>query len=143
MNRTATHTACTDAYSVTAHTLNSMITFSSREHAWLKGAQLRVARSGVSKSSCHQRVMSHSGARLRAQEEKGNTERCEYHSQAVANYARRFPRGRWSFLGLGSEKKWYGTYSDKPDGAWDKTAEQMMLNFAGTSHPMCSVSTEQ
>ena len=92
---------------------------------------------------CHQRVMSHSGARLRAQEEKGNTERCEYHSQAVANYARRFPRGRWSFLGLGSEKKWYGTYSDKPDGAWDKTAEQMMLNFAGTSHPMCSVSTEQ
>ena len=61
----------------------------------------------------------------------------------VANYARRFPRGRWSFLGPGSENKWYGTYSDKPDGAWDKTAEQMMLNFAGTSHPMCSVSTEQ
>ena len=28
--------------------------------------------------------------------------------------------GRWSFLGLGSEKKWYGTYSDKPDGDWDK-----------------------
>ena len=76
-------------------------------------------------------------------EEKGNTERCEYQSQTVANYARRFPCGRWSFLGLGSEKKWYGTYSDKPDGAWDKTAEQMMLNFAGTSHPMCSVSTEQ
>ena len=25
-------------------------------------------------------------------------------SATVANYARRFPRGRWSFLGLGSEK---------------------------------------
>ena len=34
----------------------------------------------------------------------------------VANYARRFLLGRWSFWGLGSEKKWYGTYSDKPDG---------------------------
>ena len=63
-------------------------------------------------------------------QEKGNTERCEYNSQTVANYACRFPRGRWS-LGPGSEKKWYGTYSDKPDGAWDKTAEQMMWNFAG------------
>ena len=63
-------------------------------------------------------------------QERGNTERCEYNSQTVANYACRFPRGRWS-LGPGSEKKLYGTYSDKPDGAWDKTAEQMMLNFAG------------
>ena len=44
-----------------------------------------------------------------AWEEKGNT----------ANYARRFPRGRWSFWGRGSGKKWYGTYSDKPDGSWD------------------------
>ena len=31
--------------------------------------------------------------------EKGNAEKCEVN---------------WSFLGLGSEKKWYGTYSDKP-----------------------------
>ena len=41
---------------------------------------------------------------------------CENNSVTVANYARRFPRGRWLFLGLGSEKKWYGTYSDKPVG---------------------------
>ena len=54
----------------------------------------------------------------------------------VANYARRFPLGRWSFLGPGSGKKWYGTYSDKPDGDWDKTAEEMMLNFAEGSHPI-------
>ena len=39
--------------------------------------------------------------------EKGNTERCEYNSQTVAGYARKFPRGHWSFLGLGSDKKWY------------------------------------
>ena len=44
------------------------------------------------------------------------------------------PAGRWSFLGPGSEKKWYGNYSDKPDGDWDKTAERMMLNL-WTVHP--------
>ena len=32
--------------------------------------------------------------------------------------------------------KWYGTYSDKPDGDWDKTAELMMLNFAESGHPI-------
>ena len=30
---------------------------------------------------------------------KGNPERCEYNSQTVANYVRRFLRGHWSFLG--------------------------------------------
>ena len=48
--------------------------------------------------------------------EQGRTEKCDTNSVAVANYARRFPLGRWSFLGPGSEKKCYGTYSDKPDG---------------------------
>ena len=66
--------------------------------------------------------------------EQGNTEKCENNSVTVANYARRFPRGRWSFLGPGSEKKWYGTYSDKPDGDWDETAERMMLIFSCSSH---------
>ena len=58
--------------------------------------------------------------------EKGNAEKCEVN---------------WSFLGLGSEKKWYGTYSDKPDGVWDKTAEDMMLELAETIHPMFRASS--
>ena len=66
---------------------------------------------------------------------KCNEEQCEYNSQTVANYARNFPRGHWSFLGLGSEEKWYGTYTDKPDG-WDRMGEEMMLNFSGSGHPM-------
>ena len=37
---------------------------SSREHAWLKSAQLRIARSGVLKTVCHPRVMSRSLPRL-------------------------------------------------------------------------------
>ena len=44
----------------------------------------------------------------------------------------------WSFLGPGSEKKWCGTYSDKPDGDWDQTAERMMLNFAEKRSPYIS-----
>ena len=61
---------------------------------------------------------------------QGNKEQCEYYSQIVANYARKVPRGHWSFLVRGSEKKWYGTYTDKPDGSWDQTSENMMANFS-------------
>ena len=62
--------------------------------------------------------------------EQGNTEKCVRNCITAANCARKFLPGHGSFLGPGSEKKWYGTYSDKPDGCWDKTAERMMLNFA-------------
>ena len=68
--------------------------------------------------------------------ERGNTEKCETNSVTAANYVRRFPLGRWSFQGLGSEKKRNGIYSDKPYGKWDKTAERMMLNFAESGHPI-------
>ena len=46
-------------------------------------------------------------------ERKRNEEKCKSNACEVANYARRFPRGDWSFLGPGSEKKWYGTFSEK------------------------------
>ena len=49
---------------------------------------------------------------------------------------RRFLLGRRSFLGPGSEKKWYGTHTHKPDGEWNRTAEGMMLNFAESGHPV-------
>ena len=76
-----------------------------------------------------------------AWQEKGNEERCEYNSQTVANYARRFPRGHWSFLGPGSEEKWCGTYTDKPDGSWNLTAENMMANFSESGHPIFRASS--
>ena len=59
----------------------------------------------------------------------GEDKETQEKSVKVANYARRLPLGRWSFLGPGSENKCYGTYSDKPD-------EQMMLNLAESSHPI-------
>ena len=57
-------------------------------------------------------------------------------------------QGHWSFLGPGSEKKWYGTHVHKPDGEWDEVAEIMMINFSerkakgrSTIHFNCSVGT--
>ena len=61
---------------------------------------------------------------------------CEFCQKKKTEYSRRFPQGRWSFLVLGSEKKWYGTHHHKPHGEWDKTAEGMMLNFADSGHPV-------
>ena len=69
-------------------------------------------------------------------EKKRNTERCEYNSKTIADYARIFPRGDWFFLEPGSEKIVRRTYSDKPDGSWDKIAEQVMLNFSESGHPI-------
>ena len=39
---------------------------------------------------------------------KGNDESCVNNSKTIEKYARRLPRGHGSFLGSGSEKKWYG-----------------------------------
>ena len=35
----------------------------------------------------------------------------------------------------------YGTYNDKPDGSWDRMAEEMMLNFSGSGHPIFRASS--
>ena len=50
-------------------------------------------------------------------------------------FAKRFPAGRWSFLGPGSEKKWYSTYIDRPQGEWDRVAELMMIKFVRKRTP--------
>ena len=51
---------------------------------------------------------------------RGNRENCIANAHRVTEYAERFPRGHWSFLGRGSEKKWYGTHVNKLDGEWRK-----------------------
>ena len=57
-------------------------------------------------------------------------ELCVNNSETIREYAERFFRGHSSFLGPGSEKKWYGTHDCKPDGSWNRTAEKMLQNFA-------------
>ena len=50
-------------------------------------------------------------------------------------FAKRFPAGRWSFLGLGPEKV-YSIYIDRPQGEWDRVAELMMIKFRESGHPV-------
>ena len=46
----------------------------------------------------------------------------------------------WSFIGRGSEKKWYPS-ENSPQGAWDHIAEEMLLEFAESGHPSFPATT--
>ena len=67
---------------------------------------------------------------------KDNKKESESSAQLVSLYAKRFGTVQWSFLGPGSEKKWYSISEDSPQGEWDRIAEQMMLTFAESGHPV-------
>ena len=74
--------------------------------------------------------------------ENGNTEECNQNSIGVLKYARRFPCGRWSLLGPGSERKWDKKCSDEPDGNLDRTAEMRILQTSTESgHPIFRASS--
>ena len=67
---------------------------------------------------------------------KDNEQECESSAQLVSLHAKRFSPAKWSFLGPGSEKKFYSTHEYKPQGEWDRVAEQMMIKFAESGHPV-------
>ena len=65
---------------------------------------------------------------------KDNKDECLKNAETVKVLARRVGIGQWSFIGPGSEKKWYSS-ENSPQGAWDNIAEQMLLEFAESGHP--------
>ena len=65
---------------------------------------------------------------------KKNKEECLANARVVKVLARRFGVGQWSFIGPGSEKKWYSA-ENSPQGAWDHIADEMLLAFAESGHP--------
>ena len=65
-----------------------------------------------------------------------NWQEYELSAQLDSIYAKRFSPGRWSFLGLVSETKWYSTHESKPQGEWGRVAELMMLKFGESRHPV-------
>ncbi len=71
---------------------------------------------------------------------KGNKDECLANAETVKVLARRFGIGQWSFIGPGSEKKWYSS-ENSPQGAWDDIAEQMLLEFAESGHPTFRATT--
>ena len=71
---------------------------------------------------------------------KGNKEECLASAGVVKVLARKFGVGQWSFIGPGSEKKWYSA-ENSPQGAWDHIAEEMLLEFAESGHPTFRATT--
>ena len=67
---------------------------------------------------------------------KDNEKECESNAQLFSPFAIRFGAGQWSFLGPGSEKKWYSISADSPQGEWDRIAEKMTLEFGESGHPV-------
>ena len=65
---------------------------------------------------------------------RDNEKECKSNANLVSLFAKRFGTGQWSFIGPGSEKKWYSISEDSPQGEWDNMAERMMLEFAESGH---------
>ena len=65
-----------------------------------------------------------------------NEQECESNANLVSINARRFSSGRGSFLGPGSEEKWYSTCTDRPQGEWGRVAELMMIKCRESGHPV-------
>ena len=56
---------------------------------------------------------------------KDNEKECIANSILVSLFAKRFPAGRWSFLGPGSETKWSSSYSAK---TWRRTGQSRCID---------------
>ena len=65
-----------------------------------------------------------------------NERECNANATLVSFFVKRFPAGRWSFLGPGSAKKWYSTFLDRPQRERDRVAESMMIRFGESGHPV-------
>ena len=50
--------------------------------------------------------------------------------KVVSIFAKKFAFGQWSFIGPGSEKKWYSMEDNSPQGIWNHIADKMLLEFA-------------
>ena len=59
-----------------------------------------------------------------------------WNAEKVKNYARRFSQGHMTFLGPGSEEKWYGNSSHAQKKQWNCTADKKVQRFKETGHPV-------
>ena len=71
----------------------------------------------------------------------GNKEDCLANARVVKVLAKKFGIGQWSFIGPGSEKKWYSGEENSPQGAWYHIADEMLLEFAESGHPTFRATT--
>ena len=64
-----------------------------------------------------------------------NEKECLSNANLVSLCAKRFGKGQLSFIGPGSEKKWYNISEDSPQGEWDHMAERMLVELAESGWP--------
>ena len=69
-------------------------------------------------------------------DKKDNEEECVANAKVVSILAKKFGIGQWSFIGPGSEKKWYCMEEDSPQGIWDHIPEKMLLEIAESGCPI-------
>ena len=74
-------------------------------------------------------------------DKKDNEEECVANAQVVSILARKFGIGQRSFIGPGSERKWFSS-ENSPQGAWDHIADEMLLEFAESGHPTFRATTQ-
>ena len=72
---------------------------------------------------------------------KGNEEECVANAKVVTILAKKFGIGQWSFIGPGSENKWYSMEENSPQGIWDHIADKMLLEFAESGCPIFRATT--
>ena len=73
---------------------------------------------------------------------KDYEEECVVNAKVVSILAKKFGIGQWSFIGPGSEKKWYSMEENSPQGIWDHIAEKMLLEFAESGCPISCATTQ-
>ena len=59
---------------------------------------------------------------------KDNERECLANAQVVSICAKKFGIGQWSFIGPGSEKKWYSMEENSPQGIWDISRKRCWWN---------------
>ena len=72
---------------------------------------------------------------------KDNERECSANAEVVTILAKRFGIGQWSFIGPGSEKKWYSMEENSPQGIWDHIEENMLVEFAESGCPIFRATT--
>ena len=72
---------------------------------------------------------------------KNNKEECLANARVVKVLAKKFGIGQWSFIAPGYEKKWYSGEENSPQGAWDHFADDMLVEFAESGHPIFRATT--
>ena len=72
---------------------------------------------------------------------KDNERECLANAEVVSKDAKKFGVGQWSFIGPGSEKKWYSMEGNSPQGIWDHIAEKMLVEFAESGCPIFRATT--